>query len=292
MSLTMFKRTARVSLLAAAACAWPLALTISTGATEAAQVTKEKLGDNKAATAVKAPQNFAHRGGRKWAPENTMSAFKKSVELGVDGIELDIHKCKSGELVVIHDDTVNRTTNGTGAVKNMTWSELSALDAGTWYDKKFAGEKLPLLKEVLDMVNGRLTINVEIKNCPTIYEGIDDDLIKMLDAYPFPDRIVISSFDHQVIHSIYKKTKKYKLALLGDSIIYDLAGYADKVGAKCWNPDFDCVRADSMKAAHDHGLEVNTWTVNKAEDWKKARDLKVDCIITDDPEGLKQFLQN
>ncbi|MBS1997720.1 MAG: glycerophosphodiester phosphodiesterase [Cyanobacteria bacterium SZAS LIN-2] len=281
-SLTMFKRTARVALLAAMACALPLVSTI--GRTEAAvQSTKSE---------VKTPLNFAHRGGRKWAPENTMSAFRKSVELGVDGIELDIHKCKSGELVVIHDDTVNRTTNGTGAVKDMTWSELSALDAGTWYDKKFAGEKLPLLKEVLDMVNGKLTINVEIKNCPTIYEGIDDDLIKMLDAYPYPDRIVISSFDHQVIHSIAKKTKKYKLALLGDSVIYDLAGYADKVGAKAWNPDFDCVREDSMKAAHDHGLEVNTWTVNKIEDWKKARDLHVDCIITDDPEGLKKFLQN
>jgi glycerophosphoryl diester phosphodiesterase len=193
---------------------------------------------------------------------------------------------------VIHDDTVDRTTNGTGTVKNMTWTELSALDAGTWYDKKFAGEKLPLLKQVLDMVNGRLAINVEIKNCPTKYPDIEDDLIQMLDDYPYPDKIVISSFDHQVLHGISQKTKKYTLAILGDSIIHDLPSYADKVGAKCWNPDFDCVREDSMKAAHDHGLEVNTWTVNKPEDWKRARDLHVDTIITDDPEGLKRFLQN
>ena len=236
------------------------------------------------------PKNFAHRGGRKWAPENTLSAFKKSVELGVDGIELDIHKCKSGELVVIHDDTVNRTTNGTGRVKDMTWTQLSELDAGSWYDKKFAGEKLPLLKEVLATVAGKLTINVEIKNCPTLYDGIADDLIALLETYPHPEKIVISSFDHQVIHSIATKTKKYKLAMLGDSIIFDLGNYAKNVGAQCWNPDFDCVRADSMKAAHDSHLEVNTWTVNKAEDWQHAKDLGVDTIITDDPEGLKQFL--
>ena len=204
---------------------------------------------NQNSDSAKQPKNFAHRGGRRWAPENTLSAFRKSVELGVDGIELDIHKCKSGELVVIHDDTVNRTTGGTGRVKEMTWSELSALDAGSWYDKKFAGEKLPLLKEVLDLVNGKLTINVEIKNCPTIYPGIDDDLIAMLEHYPYPEKIVISSFDHGVIHSIASKTKKYKLALLGDSVMHDLPGYAQKVGAQCWNPDFDCVRADSMQVA-------------------------------------------
>ncbi|MBU6451798.1 MAG: glycerophosphodiester phosphodiesterase [Cyanobacteria bacterium REEB67] len=236
------------------------------------------------------PLNFAHRGGRRWAPENTLSAFRKSVELGVDGIELDIHKCKSGELVVIHDDTVDRTTGGTGRVKDMTWDELSKLDAGSWYDKQFAGEKLPLLKEVLDLVNGKLTINVEIKNCPTLYAGIEDDLLAMLEKYPYPERIVISSFDHEVIHSIAGKSKKYKLALLGDSIIHDLPGYAKKVGAQCWNPDFDCVRPDSMKVAHDGGLEVNTWTVNKLEDWQHAKDLHVDTIITDDPEGLKTFL--
>jgi glycerophosphoryl diester phosphodiesterase len=242
-------------------------------------------------TIIKKPKNFAHRGGRRWAPENTLAAFKKSVDLGVDGIELDIHKCKSGELVVIHDDTVERTTNGAGAVKNMTWNELSILDAGSWYDKKFVGEKLPLLQQVLDLVNGKLAINVEIKNCPTIYPGIDDDLIKVLDEYPYPEKIVISSFDHEAIHSIYQNTKKYRLAILGDSIIHDLPAYVDKVGAKCWNPDFNCVREDSMKVAHDHGLEVNTWTVNKPEDWKRACDLHVDTIITDDPEGLQKFLK-
>lgn len=238
------------------------------------------------------PKNFAHRGGRRWAPENTLASFKRSVDLGVDGIELDIHRCKSGELVVIHDDTVDRTSNGNGAVKNMTWDELSALDAGSWYDKKFAGEKLPLLKQVLDLVNGKLVINVEIKNCPTIYPEIEDDLIRMLNDYPYPDKIVISSFDHEIIHHIHQKTTKYRLALLGDSIIHDLPGYARRVGASCWNPGFDCVRQDSMKLAHAHGLEVNTWTLNKAEDWKRACELHVDTIITDDPEGLQKFLNS
>jgi glycerophosphoryl diester phosphodiesterase len=238
----------------------------------------------------RAPLNFAHRGGRQWAPENTLAAFKKSIDLGVHGIELDIHKCKSGELVVIHDDTVDRTTNGKGQVKDLSWDELAVLDAGAWYDKNFAGEKLPLLQEVLDLVNGQLSINVEIKNCPKDYANIDDDLLAMLASYPHPETIIISSFDHLVIHRIASKTKKYKLAILGDSIIFDLPSYAKSVGAQCWHPEFDCVRLDSVKAAHDHGLEVNTWTVNKPSDWQRAFDLQVDTIITDDPEGLKAFL--
>ncbi len=139
-----------------------------------------------------APEIYAHRGGKLWAPENSMAAFKKSTEAKVDGIELDIHKCKSGELVVIHDDTLNRTTNGTGFVKDKTWSELKNLDCGSWYSKEFKDERLPLLKDVLQLVDGKLTVNVEIKNCPMNYPGIADDLLKLLDTYKYPNKIVIS----------------------------------------------------------------------------------------------------
>jgi glycerophosphoryl diester phosphodiesterase len=244
------------------------------------------------AKAAHKPFVIAHRGGKRWAPENSLSAFKKSLEAGVDGIELDIHKCKSGELVVIHDDTLNRTTNGTGYVKDATWQELSQLDSGSWYSPAFKGEKLPLLQDVFDLIKGKILINVEIKNCPINYSGIEDDLLKMLESYPYPDKIIISSFDHTVLERIHKKTKRYRLALLGDSVMFNLADYAHGVGAAAWNPDFDCVRKDTVKAAHDAGLSVNTWTVNGPENWKKAVDLQVDSIITDDPEGLMSNLHS
>jgi len=239
----------------------------------------------------KLPLVVAHRGGKRWGPENSLTSFKKSVAANADGIELDIHRCKSGELVVIHDDTLNRTTSGSGAVKDASWKDLSTLDSGSWYEAKFKDERLPLLKDVLDAVDGKLTINIEIKNCPGNYADIDDELLKQLKDYPYPDKIMISSFDHIILKKIHDKTTKYKLALLGDSVIYNLAAYAKSVGATGWNPDFDCVRPDTVKAAHDAGLTVNTWTVNNKEGWKRACDLGVDSIITDDPEGLKDFLR-
>lgn len=241
-------------------------------------------------TSKYAPQVVAHRGGKRWAPENTLSAFRKSVELGADGIELDIHKCKSGELVVIHDDTLERTTNGTGYVKDKTWTELKELDAGSWYGSEFKGERLPLLTDVLKLVDGKLTINIEIKNCPMNYKGIAEDLLQLLKSYPHTDKIMISSFDHKVLAEISAKTKKYRLALLGDSVLNKLGDYARTVGASAWNPAFDCVREDSVADAHEAKLTVNTWTVNDKKDWQHARDLHVDSIITDDPEGLKNFL--
>lgn len=239
----------------------------------------------------KLPLVVAHRGGKRWGPENSLTCFKKSVSAHADGIELDIHRCKTGELVVIHDDTLNRTTNGSGAVKDASWKDLSKLDCGSWYEAKFKEERLPLLKDVLDAVDGKLTINIEIKNCPGDYAGIDDELLKQLKDYPHPDKIMISSFDHIILKKIHDKTSQYKIALLGDSVMYNLPAYAKSVGATAWNPDFDCVRPDTVKAAHDAGLTVNTWTVNSKEGWKRACDLGVDSIITDDPEGLKDFLR-
>lgn len=276
-----------VSIVLAALC-----LNFALSPAERAQA---QTGDSPSPTAANKagrPAIIAHRGGKRWAPENSLSAFKKALAAGVDGIELDIHKCKSGELVVIHDDTLNRTTNGSGYVKDRTWEELAKLDSGSWYSPAFKGERLPLLKEVLDLVQGKILINIEIKNCPINYAGIDDDLLKMLESYPYPDKIIISSFDHSVLKRIHAKNKKYKLALLGDSVMADLGAYARGVGAAAWNPDFDCVREDTVKDAHKASLAVNTWTVNGPDNWKRATNLQVDSIITDDPEGLKTFLEN
>ncbi|HEY9731008.1 MAG TPA: glycerophosphodiester phosphodiesterase [Drouetiella sp.] len=251
------------------------------------------------------PQVVAHRGGRVWAPENTLAAFKKSVDLGADGIELDIHRCKTGELIVIHDESVDRTTDGSGLVKDMTlaqlrelsagakWapaSQLRKLSAGITYSSEFKKEKLPLLTEVFDLVKGKLLINIEIKNAPIDYPGIEDDLIVLLKKYPHPDKIMVSSFDHDVIHRFHEKAPQYKCAILSDCILSDIGSYAKAVGADNWNPGFGDFRGDAAQRAHAAGLKVNVWTVNTPEDWKSAIAMPVDGIITDDPEGLKKFL--
>lgn len=235
------------------------------------------------------PLVIAHRGGRKWAPENTLAAFRRSIDAHVDGVELDIHKCKTGELIVIHDETVDRTTNGKGYVKDKTLAELKALDAGSWYSRQFKDERLPLLSEVLDLVDGKAIVNVEIKNATVKYPGIDDALVALLSHYKYPEKIIVISFDHAILQSFHKKAPQYKIGFLDSAIPADIAGYAANIGATGWNPEYDVAREDVVKAAQEAGLEVCPWTVNKPEDWAQLDKIHVDGIITDDPVGLMTF---
>jgi glycerophosphoryl diester phosphodiesterase len=238
---------------------------------------------------LKLPQNIAHRGGREWAPENTMAAFKKCLDLKVDGLELDIHRCKSGELVVIHDDDLNRTTNGGGYVKDATLDELRRLSAGAWLNESFASERIPTMQEVLDFINGDCIINIEIKNTPMDYKGIDDDLIALLKKYKARDKIIVSSFDHAVLKSFHKKEPEIPVAVLAAARFVDLAEYATKIGATYFHPAFDCSTEEAIAEAHEAKLHVNAWTINAPRDWKTAMKWKIDGIVTDDPAGLKKF---
>jgi|AGTN01.3.fsa_nt_gi Glycerophosphoryl diester phosphodiesterase len=239
----------------------------------------------------KKPMVIAHRGGRKWAPENTMIAFKKSMNAGCDGVELDIHRCKSGELVVIHDETLDRTTDGKGLVKDFTYDEIKKLDAGKWYAKEFEGERVPLLSEVLEAFDGKMLINIEIKNTPIEYVGIEDDLINLLRKYKHPEKIMISSFDHELIRRIHKISPIYEVAFLDASIIADVGEYGKKLGATAWNAAHYELRPDAVKRAQKAGLSVNVWTVDGIPDWKRAMEWNVDGIVTDDPAGLIDFLK-
>jgi len=235
------------------------------------------------------PHVIAHRGGRKWAPENTLAAFRKSIAAGVSGIELDIHRCKSGELVVIHDDDLSRTTNGSGAIKDRTYSEISKLSAGSWFAPEFSQERVPLLRSVLELIDGRAVLNIEIKNAPTAYPGIEDNLLGLLDGYKHKEKILISSFDHEVLRRIHRKAPQYRLAFLVDGLLVDIGNYAKSIGASAWNPCLASVRGDSVAAAHAAGLEVNVWTVNDKKAWDSAIAMGVDGIVTDDPEGLLAY---
>ncbi len=243
------------------------------------------------ATVERTPSVIAHRGGKKWAPENTMAAFKKAIELGADGIELDIHKCKTGELVVIHDADISRTTNGVGAVPDLTFDELTKASAGVKFGSEFTSERIPLLSDVLKLIDGKLVLNIEVKNWPKQYPGLDDDLVTMLKSYPYPDRIVISSFDHEILKSIHKKAPQYKIAVLDTAILLEPKSYTSKVGATIWNPDFHTLRADVVQRAKRSGLKVNVWTVNLPSEWEQAVSMGVDGIITDDTPGLIEFLR-
>lgn len=245
---------------------------------------------------MKLPLVIAHRGGRKWAPENTMAAFRKSLALGVDGIELDIHRCGSGELVVIHDHDLGRTTNGVGLIKDASFGELARLSAGAWFDEElaecesFKQERIPLLKDVLDLVNGTIILNIEIKNTPVQYPGIEEDLLELLENYGSIESIIVSSFDHKVMKDLHNKAPHIQTAVLADALMIDLGEYAKKMGAAYWHPYYGSIRQDAVEEAHGAGLKINAWTVNKPRDWSEAARWGIDGIVTDDPENLQSFL--
>jgi|AGTN01.3.fsa_nt_gi Glycerophosphoryl diester phosphodiesterase len=235
-------------------------------------------------------QVWAHRGGRKWAPENTMIAFKKSLEANVYGIELDVHRCKSGELVVIHDDDLARTTNGVGLVKDCTLEELQRLSAGAWYDAEFTREKIPTLQEVLSLVDGQAVINVEVKNLPLDYPEIEDDVITVLSEYPHKEKIVLSSFDHRVMKVIGERQPEWNIACLMVGVPYDLVGYCRSIKADFFHPEHDSFTEANVAQAKVAGIKINPWTINNERGWANMLKLGVDGIITDDPVGLVNFL--
>lgn len=235
---------------------------------------------------------FAHRGGCQWAPENTLRAFTYALELGVDGIELDVQRCASGELVVIHDHDLGRTTNGGGLVAEASLDEIKRLSAGLWFDKEFYREKVPLLTEVLDLVAGQCLLNIEIKNAPVSYHDIEEELLAVLDSYSAKDKIIISSFDHFCLERLGRllpEGDEIKLALLLDGILLDLPQYAARLNCSYFHPSFSSLREDVLATAHQAGLKVNAWTLNSRSQWMQAAKMGVDGVVTSDPEELMIF---
>jgi glycerophosphoryl diester phosphodiesterase len=235
---------------------------------------------------------IAHRGGREWAPENTMRAFANCLELGVDGIELDVQRCASGELVVIHDADLTRTTNGGGFVAEATLEEIKRLSAGLWFDKEFYSEKVPLLSEVLALVGGQCLLNIEVKNAPISYPGIEEELLALLSGYSAPAKIIISSFDHYVLlrlGQLLPEASEIQLALLADAVLIDLPAYASRLKTSFFHPCFGSLRQDIVDDAHKCGMKVNAWTLNNRSHWAMAGKMGVDGVVTDDPEELMIF---
>jgi glycerophosphoryl diester phosphodiesterase len=144
----------------------------------------------------------------------------------------------------------------------------------------------------LTLIGGKLVINIEIKNAPTAYPGIEDDVLALLKQHNYPlDTILFSSFDHALMPSILAKEPKARTVLLFNGLLLDFPGYARLLGVQAWHPQFTNLRADAVQLAHTYGLEVNGWTLNTPDEWSAAQQMGLDAIITDDPVGLQAFLK-
>lgn len=236
-------------------------------------------------------KNFAHRGFSGKYPENTMLAFEKAYEEGVDGIELDIQLTKDGEIVIIHDSKVNRTTNGRGYVKDKTLEEIRQLNAA----QKFKGlnEKIPTLNEYLFWVADKdLTTNIEFKTDDFEYQGIEEKTIALVKEYHLQNRIIFSSFNHYTIQKVKDLAPEMTCGLLFSDWIVDFSKYASDMEVECAHPAFKMLKNKQLlHDLQDSPLAINAWTVNKEKQMRQLIDLGVTSIITNFPNKLNAVLQ-
>ena len=236
---------------------------------------------------------FAHRGASGYAPENTLSAIKKAIEMKADGIEIDIQLTKDGKIVVIHDWKVDRTTTGRGFVYELDFGYIRSLDAGQWYTKDFIGEVVPTLEEVLDILPNDMMLNIEIKDTARKHSNIEEKMLEVLKKYPEKfDNIIVSSFHHDKIKRLQELEPKLKLALLTDSEFIEIEKYLSTNGLNSYSyhPEINLISKKDIEILHKNGIKVFVWTVNKEEDLAYLVKLGVDGVITNYPDIMKELL--
>jgi glycerophosphoryl diester phosphodiesterase len=224
---------------------------------------------------------WAHRGASAAAPENTMAAFRAAEAAGADGIEFDVRLSRDGAALVIHDDTVDRTTDGRGEVRHMSARELHSLDAGSWFGSAFAGERLPTVEEVLSWAGERLRLNLEIKD-PDAGAAV----LELLRSFP-RSRVLISSFDHNLLTRLRRADSRIPLAFLLDSPFWRrVLKRAAACGAESLNPRQDLVSRTMIAASHRLGLAVTPYTVDDPGRFDDLLRLGVDGVFSNRPAEI------
>ena len=228
---------------------------------------------------------YAHRGASHYAPENTMASYKKAIVMGADGIEIDVHKSKDGCLIVCHDEKVDRTTNGSGYIKNINMKELKSLDAGSWFNKEFVGETIPLLEEVLDLVKREnLLLNIELKSGPIFYDNIEEEVVNAVKAHGLEKNVIISSFNHYSLLAIKKIEPRIKTGILYIAGMVSPWKYAKSIGADAIHPLFLTINKDVTEECLKNDIMVNPFTVDRESDMILMRNMGVTSIITNCPD--------
>ncbi len=243
---------------------------------------------------LKKPIVIAHRGYRVKSPENTLAAFKAAVDCGVRMIELDITLTKDREIIVIHDDTLERTTNGTGSVRNHTLSELKMLDAGSWFDPAFNGERLPTLKEVFNLIDKHIFINIEIKR--TAYEpdnppdSIETQVIELVRSKNLIEQVLVSSFEPNILININERDKGIPVSFLSQNKAdKKTVTFCKQYNMFSWNPDFRILTPGQVTMMHSENINVIPYTVNTIKDAERLIEMGVDGVFTDDPALIMQY---
>ena len=209
---------------------------------------------------------YGHRGASGYAPENTLEAFRLAMEMGADGFELDVHMSKDGALVVIHDESVDRTTDGTGLVRDLTLAQLKALDASCGMEA-YKGAKIPTLDEVFDLIRDtRHIVNVEVKTDEWFYPQIEEKCLALAKEKGVEDRILYSSFNHYTLLKLRQLQPDAKLGMLFGDIMVKPWEYAEQLQVDYLHPmKMNIYVPGFSEGAAAAGYGVNMWTINDQE---------------------------
>lgn len=236
--------------------------------------------------------NIAHRGFRSRYPENTILAFRKAVEAGCHGIEFDVHLSQDGEAVIIHDETLERTTDGTGLVAEKSLRELKTLNAAKPHPETAEFEAIPTLREYFDYISTQPEIisNIELKTGVFVYDGIEEIVYRMMKEYDLVDRCIVSSFNHESILRMKKIDSAVPCGLLVDSWQIRPEKYVRELGIECYHPSAYCVTLQLVEALHASGIRINPWFGSIQSDYQTLIKMGVDSLITDYPDKVQTLL--
>ena len=235
---------------------------------------------------------YGHRGFSGKYPENTMLSFRKAVEAGVDGIELDVHLTKDNRLVIIHDETIDRTSDGTGWVKDMTLEELRRFDYSATYAGVYGRNEIPTLEEYFDYIKiTNVITNIELKTSIYDYPTIETHVIAMVREYGLEDRVILSSFNHFSILRCKEIAPEIKCGFLSEAWLIDAGAYTKAQGVECCHPLQYNLIPEVVAEMHAAGREINTFTVNEEADILRLAALGVDALIGNYPDRMVALLR-
>lgn len=236
--------------------------------------------------------NIAHRGASGYCPENTIAAFQRSMELGATAIETDVQMTADGHLVLIHDESLKRTTGSPMLVKDITLDRLRELDAGSWFDPAFKEERVPTLEELFEFVKPySVQVNLELKNGVVLYPGLEEAVIACTRRFGMSDQVIISSFNHYSLVYCKQLAPEMRTGILYMEGLYEPWDYAARIGASALHAYHYAVIPEWVAQAEERGIAYHPFTVNDPAHMRRLLDAGVSGIITDYPDRLAELLK-
>lgn len=233
---------------------------------------------------------FAHRGFSGNYPENTMLAFRKAYEIGCDGIELDVQLTKDSVMVIMHDETIDRTSSGKGNLRDYTYEQLCGFDCSAKFAGKYGFQKIPTLQEYLEWVkNTGLVTNIELKNSVYYYEHLEEMVIDMVRQYHLEERVLFSSSNLVSVLKCKRLIPQIPAGFLMEVRMDNMGAFTRENRVEFYHPDKNFLTEDQVKDCHDKGIGVNVWTVNKEKQMEQMAAWGVDGIFTNYPDKAKNL---